>query len=306
LYPTDFKASEQLIKQTASLHKQLKQKLEHGRDKLLELNSSGKGRVEILQNEIMQNEDSPTLELFMTRLFDTLGLLQEEKDENCYTLHPTQSMVATLPGLDEEGMTITYERTAATRLEHVSFLSWDHPMVQHAMETVTTEITGRTCVALCEDKSKPVGAYWLECLFVLSGKADKQLQLERFLPPTPIKICIDSVNQVVEKRFIRLNAVRPKMGSKLIRALHPKLIEAFKVAQVHGEEGAEQVRQQCQITLQELVGSELERLKTLKKVNPSIRDEEITHLQQQIGSLQHVIAHARVNLEAVRLVVNNP
>ncbi|MFT6897747.1 MAG: ATP-dependent helicase HepA [Paraglaciecola sp.] len=306
LFPTDFSASEQLINQTAILHKQLKKKLEQGRDKLLELNSSGKGRVETLQNEILQAEDSPTLELFMTRLFDTLGLLQEEKDDYCYTLRPTETMLAPLPGLDEDGMTITYERTTATRLEHVSFFSWDHPMVQHAMDTVTTEITGKTSLALCEEKSKPAGAYWLECLFVLSGKADKHLQLERFLPPTPIKVCIDPVNQVVEKQFIRLNSVRPKMGTKLIRALHPQLMEAFKVAQTQGEQSAERVRQQCQDTMGELLGGELERLKSLQKVNPSIRDEEIDHLQLQIESLQQVISQARVNLEAVRLVVNNP
>ncbi|WP_339771828.1 RNA polymerase-associated protein RapA [uncultured Paraglaciecola sp.] len=306
MFPTDFAASEKLINQTASLHRQLKARLEQGRDKLLELNSSGKGRVEKLQKEILQAEDSPTLELFMTRLFDTLGLAQEDKDESCYILRPTETMVATLPGLDEEGMTITYERTTATRLEHVSFFSWDHPMVQHAMETVTTEITGKSSVALGEDKSLPAGAYWLECLFVLSGKADKSLQLDRFLPPTPIKICVDTNNNVVDKQFIKLDKVRGKMGNQLIKALTPQLTEALAVAQSQGEKDADKVRKQCQKQMRSLLGGELKRLQSLKKVNPSIRDEEIAYLQGQINDLKKVISEARVNLEAIRLVVNNP
>ena len=306
MFPTDFAASEKLINQTASLHTELKARLEQGRDKLLELNSSGKGRVEKLQKEILQVEDSPTLELFMTRLFDTLGLAQEDKDESCYILRPTETMVAALPGLDEEGMTITYERTTATRLEHVSFFSWDHPMVQHAMETVTTEITGKSSVALAEDKSLPAGAYWLECLFVLSGKAEKSLQLDRFLPPTPIKICVDTNNNVVERQFIKLEKVRGKMGNQLIKALTPQLTQALTVAQNQGELDAEKVRKQCQKQMKALLGGELKRMQSLQKVNPSIRDEEIEHLQRQVDNLKQVISDARVNLEAIRLVVNNP
>jgi ATP-dependent helicase HepA len=305
-FPTDYAASEQLINQTASLHKQLKRKLEQGRDKLLELNSSGQGRVDNLLRDILAAEDSPTLELFMTRMFDTLGLVHEEKDQSCYILRPTESMVTSLPGLDEEGMTITYERTTATRLEHVHFFSWDHPMVQHAMDTVTTEITGKSSIALCQDKSLPAGRYWLECLFVLSGKADKQLQLNRFLPPTPIKICINANNQQVDKHFVKLEPVLPKMGMQLVKALQQKIEHALDCAQQMSEVNARDVRNQCQVNMQNLLGDELARLIKLQKVNPSIRQEEITHLQLQVESLQEVIAEARVNLEAVRLVVNNP
>jgi ATP-dependent helicase HepA len=305
-FPTNFAACEQLINQTASLHRQLKHKLEQGRDKLLELNSSGQGRIETLLAEILDAEESPTLELFMTRLFDTLGLLHEEKDESCYTLRPTESMLTSLPGLDEEGMTITYERTTATRLEHVHFFSWDHPMVQHAMDMVTTEITGKSSIALCQDKSKPAGSYWLECLFVLSGKADKQLQLGRFLPPTPIKICIDASNQQSDKHFVKLEPVLPKMGNQLIKALRQKIEIALESAQQFAEQRASATRQQCQQNLQELLGEELERLSNLQKVNPAIRDEEISHLAQQLASLKGVIMDARISLEAVRLVVNNP
>ena len=96
------------------------------------------------------------------------------------------------------------------------------------------------------------------------------------------------------------------MGNQLIKALTPQLTEALAVAQSQGEKDADKVRKQCQKQMRSLLGGELKRLQSLKKVNPSIRDEEIAYLQGQINDLKKVISEARVNLEAIRLVVNNP
>jgi ATP-dependent helicase HepA len=141
---------------------------------------------------------------------------------------------------------------------------------------------------------------------VLSAKADRHLQLNRFLPPTPIKICIDASNRQVDKHFVKLEPVLPKMGMQLVKALQQKIEHALDVAKQISEVHAKDVRIQCQRNMQNLLGDELTRLITLQEVNPSIRQEEIEHLEQQIKSLREVIAVARVNLEAVRLVVNNP
>ena len=304
--PEDISLSETLINQTASLHRELKLKLEQGRDKLLELNSSGQGRIDVFLEQLLEAEESPELELFMTRLFDAIGLLQEDNDESCYLLRPTETMVSPLPGLDEEGMTITYERTTATRLEHVTFFSWDHPMIHHAMDMLTTDAIGKSSVAFCRDKLKPAGAYWLECLFVVSAQAAHGLQLSRFLPPTPIKICLDANSQLVDKQFIQLESVVAKMGGQLIKALKPQLEKCLAKAYQHAETSAQVVKTERIQKMQELLGDELSRLQNLQKMNPAIRDEEIQHVSQQIVTLNNIMAEARINLEAVRLVVNNP
>jgi ATP-dependent helicase HepA len=304
--PEDIPKSEQLIKQTASLHRELKLKLEQGRDKLLELNSSGQGRIDVFLEKILLAEQSPKLELFMTRLFDAIGLLQEDHDESCYLLRPTETMISPLPGLDEEGMTITYERTTATLLEHVTFLSWDHPMIQHAMDMLTTDVIGKSSIAFCRDKSKPAGAYWLECLFVLSAKAAKGMQLSRFLPPTPLKICIDAKSQSITKPFVQLEPVLPKMGNQLISALKTQVEECLHNAYQQADQEAARIKNKRITLMQQSLGSELSRLQSLQKVNPAIRDEEIEHVSNQIDSLESIMGEARLNLEAVRLIVNNP
>lgn len=304
--PEDIPKSEQLINQTASLHRELKLKLEQGRDKLLELNSSGQGRIDIFLEKILLAEQSPKLELFMTRLFDAIGLLQEDHDESCYLLRPTETMISPLPGLDEEGMTITYERTTATLLEHVTFLSWDHPMIQHTMDMLTTDVIGKSSIAFCRDKSKPAGAYWLECLFVLSAKAAKGMQLSRFLPPTPLKVCIDAKSQSITKPFIQLEPVLPKMGNQLISALKTQVEKCLHTANHQAEQEAALIKNERITQMQELLGSELARLQSLQKVNPAIRNEEIEHVSNQIDILESIMGEARLNLEAVRLIVNNP
>jgi ATP-dependent helicase HepA len=303
--PQNHQAIAALNERTASLHQQLKTKLEQGRDKLLELNSSGQGRIENFLQQILDAEDSPTLEIFMTRLFDALGLLQEEADDYCYLLRPTESMLSYLPGLDEEGMTITYERQTATKMEHVHFFSWDHPMVHHAMDMVTTDVLGKSAIGLSNDKNIPNGSYWLECLFVLSAKADKRLQLDRFLPPTPLRLVVDAKGNIVEMNFLQLQNVSHKTGLQLIKALATPIAKGLEMATVQADTLATKIRQQRLAQMHELLGDELARLTSLQKLNPSIRAEEIEHLATQISSLDEVMQGASVNLEAIRLVVNS-
>jgi ATP-dependent helicase HepA len=306
LNPEQYEKRQQLNDQTSALHQDLKTKLEQGRDKLLELNSSGQGKVENLLETVKDAEQSPTLELFMARLFDAIGFIQEDHDESCYLLKPTESMLSPLPGLDEEGMTITYERATATMIENAHFFSWDHPMIQHAMDILTTDVTGKSALAFCNNKQVAAGAFWLECLFVLSAKGSSDTQLSRFLPPTPLKISLDPKLQHVETEFVQLTPVAPKMGNQLIQALKPKLEAGLtQGANIAAQQGEQVKQQRIKIMTTELT-DELTRLTSLQKVNPSIRDEEIQYLTKQISQLSEVMQSASIRLEALRVVVNNP
>jgi ATP-dependent helicase HepA len=174
------------------------------------------------------------------------------------------------------------------------------------MDMLTTDVIGKSSIAFCRDKSKPAGAYWLECLFVLSAKAAHGLQLSRFLPPTPIKICIDNNSQPIDKHFIQLEPVLPKVGNQLINALKSQVEKCLYTALEQAEQTAQLVKSKRISQMQELLGDELARLQNLQKMNPAIRDEEIEHVANQIHNLEIIMSEARLNLEAVRLIVNNP
>ncbi|MEG3766552.1 helicase-related protein, partial [Alteromonas sp. 14N.309.X.WAT.G.H12] len=165
LDPEDQEAIDSLIAETQVYNATLKAQLEEGRDRLLELNASGEGRVDSLIEEIVDQDASVELSRFMGRLLDALGVNQEEKGNDCFILKPSESMVNHLPGLDPEGMTVTYRRRIATTLEHVHFLSWDHPLVHNAIDMVLSDVLGKASVGFIADKSLPKGAYWLETLY---------------------------------------------------------------------------------------------------------------------------------------------
>ncbi|WP_416307959.1 RNA polymerase-associated protein RapA [Neptunicella sp. SCSIO 80796] len=294
----------ELINQTASLHRQFKQQLEQGRDKLLEINSSGKGTVDDFIDNIYDSDQSVRLEKFMTYLFDTIGIIQEENDESSYLLKPSEAMHHSLPGLDEEGTMVTYERQAALQFEQLQFLSWDHPMVQHAQDTILADVKGKASVAIYKDPAIPVGFFWLEAIFVLAAKAPKHLQLQRFLPPTPIRICIDPKGNVSEEQFDYLNKVNRKTAQQLISALTDKIETGLTQLELLAQQQGETLRKQSLQRMESLLGEELHRLHTLQKVNPSIRDEEIEHLSHQLAQLGEIIGQAEVQFEALRLVVN--
>ena len=58
--------------------------------------------------------------------------------------------------------------------------------------------------------------------------------------------------------------------------------------------------------MQQSLGSEAQRLKDLQKQNPAIRDSEIAFIEQQIAALTDVLQNCDVQLDAVRILVNNP
>ena len=304
--PDDSEACDALIEQTREMHLDMLQKLEQGRDRLLELNSSGKGRIEPFIGDIVDSDDSIYLEKFMAKLLDALGIAQEDRDEASYLLRPTERMIAQLPGMDDEGMTVTYERQCATQLEHVHFLSWDHPLVNNAMEMLLSEFKGKSVIGLHADKSKPAGYFWLECLFVLTGHADKSLQLRRFMPPTPLTLRIDAKLNEIDDEFTDLTFVKKKIGRQLLKALEKHIHAALEAANKMAKSKASVIRSERAEAVKSLLDEEITRLQALAKVNPSVREEEAEFLAVQRDGLLAAISGAKLRLEAVRVVVNNP
>ena len=53
----------------------------------------------------------------------------------------------------------------------------------------------------------------------------------------------------------------------------------------------------------DLLGHEVERLRALQKINPGVRDDEIDFFRDQLERFETALEHARVRLDAVRVVV---
>ena len=74
--------------------------------------------------------------------------------------------------------------------EDVEFLSWEHPLVVEIMEQLLgSELGNAALVTMSVDGVKP-GTLFLEAIFSLNSMAPKQLQLERFLPISPMRVVV--------------------------------------------------------------------------------------------------------------------
>ncbi len=312
LNPERSEAFEAFVEQTHKRQQQLKVELEKGRDRLLELNSNGGETAQQLAQAIAEQDDNPQLVNFALNLFDVIGLEQEDLGEKSIVISPTGHMlVPDFPGLSEEGNTVTFDRELALMREDVLFLTWDHPMIRNGIDLITSGDIGKSAISLLVNKNLPAGTLLLEAIYIVEAQAPKDLQLTRFLPPTPVRILLDNkgndmASQVsfagLEKQLKPVNKQMANKIAKMARGDIEKLI-AFSDEKVVLQAQAliEQAKQNADHTL----GAELHRLTSLQAVNKNIRADEVQALEQlREASLKH-LDQANWRLDSLRVIVSN-
>lgn len=197
---------EQLILQTQKQAKALRLALEKGRDRLLELNSNGGEKAQRLAAEIAQTDNSPQLVNFALNLFDIIGVEQDDLGENSIVITPTGTMlVPDFPGLKEEGVTVTFDRQLALAREELEFLTWDHPMIRQGIDLIVSGDIGKASMALLVNKQLPAGTLLVELIYMIESQSPKGLQLNRFLPPTPVRLLLDSKGNDLADKLILIH-----------------------------------------------------------------------------------------------------
>ena len=284
--------------------------MESGRDRLLELHSSGQGRAESLVADIEELDDQFTLPSYMINVFDTFGVSQEDKGENTIILKPTEHMLnPSFPCLKDDGITVTFDRSTSLSQEDAHFISWDHPMVQGSLDMICDDDFGTASVALLKNKKLPAGTFFVELIFIAEAMAPKALQVGRFLPPTPIRILLDkgsnnlADNVAFDAFNQQLSAVGRQTASKLASALQSAIHPMITSAQGIAQNKLEALRAESLEKMQTALGEEQARLTALKQINPNIRDEELSFFDKQRSELTTYIEKAQVKLDAIRLIV---
>ncbi|KHT27537.1 RNA polymerase-associated protein RapA [Pectobacterium carotovorum] len=291
-------------------HDNLKQQLEQGRDRLLEMHSNGGEQAQLLAQAIAEQDNDVNLVTFALNLFDIVGINQEDRSDNLIVLTPSDHMlVPDFPGLPQDGCTITFDRDQALSREDAQFISWEHPLIRNGLDLVLSGDTGSCAVSLLKNKALPVGTLLAELVYVVEAQAPKHLQLTRFLPPTPVRLLMDRKGtnlaaQVEFESFNRqLNAVNRHTSSKLVNAVQPDVHAMLQQAEALVETQARQLITEAQEQADLQLRRELERLEALKAVNPNIREDELTALENQREQVLSNLHEANWRLDAIRLVV---
>ncbi|AXP58975.1 TPA: RNA polymerase-associated protein RapA [Haemophilus influenzae] len=301
-----------LLKQTKTAREKLKIELEKGRDRLLELNSHGGEQAQALADQIADEDNSPELVNFALKLFDIIGVEQEDLGANSIVISPTGTMlVPDFPGLKEEGVTVTFDRELALAREEMEFLTWDHPMIRQGIDLVASGDIGKAAMALLVNKQLPAGTLLIELIYVVESQSPKGLQLNRFLPPTPIRLLLDNKgnNMGEQVAFETLHSKLKPLGKNIANQMVKMARSNIESLITRGDQLvkslAEPIIAEAKNQAEQQLSAEINRLQALRAVNKNIRQSEIDILEQQRTQSLDELSKANWRLDCLRVIVTN-
>lgn len=310
--PTKLEGFDELLQATHKDQLALKETLEQGRDRLLELNSNGGEQAQQLANAIAEQDNSTDLVNFSLNLFDIIGLNQEDLGEKSIVIKPQGTMlVPDFPGLKEEGTTVTFDRDLALAREEFEFLSWDHPMIRNGIDLVTSGDIGKAAVSLLMNNNLPAGTLLLELVYIVEAQAPKGLQLTRFLPPTPVRLLLDPNGHEISKQVSfpalqkKMRPMKKAMATKVVKMLRPQIEQLIALSEQKIVEPANQLIEQATKLADSTLTDELNRLQALQAVNKNIRTTEIESIETQLEQCRAALKLANWRLDSLRVIVSN-
>ncbi len=298
---------EQFIKTTVNEFKTISHRLEEGRDVLVELNSFKESEAMVLVNEVKKFDEEINLVNYMNEVFQELGVDIEDLDDSVYYIKPSDNMyVPYFPGLPVDGIRITFDRKVGLKREDVEFLTWDHPMVIGVMDLILSNTIGNMSVMMRKKAGNT--KTFIETFFKLHVIAPKNLSPERFFPPTPIRILVDSSGENFSAKFDKIDiddriTMADQEHLRKARTL-PKVAvqKVLKEAHAHALVEAKMLKEKYKHEMIEHLSVEKTRLLKLKAVNPVVRVEEIEAIMSQIETLSQCFEEAEVTLDSLRVI----
>lgn len=304
------KEFKQFLKKTQDIHQEIEKKLEEGQDQLVEINSFNHTKAMEFVKELKLVDDSTDLRDFMVNLWTQLGVeVEDMNDAFTFFIRPGDNMyLPHFPGLESEGMTITFKRDNALKREDMTFLTWDHPMVIGIMDFISSKEMGNVTMASWKTVSKE--PFLFEGYFVLSAIADKKLQLQKWFPPTPLRVLLNAkmedVTQKLPKKFLDENVESLDQEKRAQMKDLPKdfIKECIKKGKELCIARAKQYKDKFKDDMLKFMNAEIERLEALRKVNPTVSETEILMLRFNRDNMVKAMDKAELSLDSLRIVIS--
>ncbi len=300
---------ERLIDDSRELHAQFTTALQNGRDRLLEYNSCRPGIANRLKQQAQAADRHSELPDYLDAIFDCFGVDTEIHSTCSYVLRPGEHMQAPLPGLSDEGMTVTYDRDTALAFENMQYLTWEHPLTRTAMDMVLSSELGNTALTAIKYRGVNSGTLLMECLFILESASSERLNSARYLPPTCIRVLIDQDGQRHDDAMTHTainrarQSVERETAAQVIRSQLDVLKGMAKTAEAQAAEETPTILREALRKTRDTLQGEIQRLKALQRVNPNVRDEEIRYFEEQWMALSLALESASLRLDALRVIV---
>jgi len=149
----------------------------------------------------------------------------------------------------------------------------------------------------------------LEAIYNVFCPAPSFLQIHRYLPESTVRIAIDSHgrNLATALKHNVLNHHAEKINKRttqdLIQHARPQIQELIQKSEALATPEQDKIIEQAQQSFSEKAKDDLQRLKALAKVNPNIRKEEITQLEDNQQAVMGYLSNAKLKLDAVRVAL---
>jgi len=183
---------EELVVETKAKTVELQHALQQGRDRLLELNSCNPEQAAEVVHDILNSTNQLELADYMERVCDQFGVEQQYHSLHSVVLKPGDHMHEhSFPGLSEDGLTATYDRTKALVREDMQFHTWEHPMVTGSMDMILSGDFGNATLCTLKLQALKPSTVLLECIFTIQCAAPKMLRLDNYFPKNIIRVLID-------------------------------------------------------------------------------------------------------------------
>ena len=303
------KALENCIMETARYREEVVNKLEQGRDRLLERHSHNKDLSEELVHLIEQRDADGDLEQFMLLLFDQYGVHSEDLSPGLWRLLPGHTYVDAFPALSHEGALATFHRSVALSRDDMQFLSWDHPMVTGSIEMLLASELGNASVLLKAGMEETPLA--LETYYLSVTTAPNELRLDRFMPPQPIRVVINHEKaDVTAEEIYQLENMTGTNGvglnlldnTKVRQKLLPAMLRA---AQAVAKETLATLVETSITKAEAELNHEWTRMKQLQERFGQITAEELEiFMEYRTEVIQH-LEQSNVRLDAIRVLVKS-
>ncbi|MDX1400268.1 MAG: RNA polymerase-associated protein RapA, partial [Oceanospirillum sp.] len=149
----------------------------------------------------------------------------------------------------------------------------------------------------------------LEVIASIHCAAPKHLQIGRYLPPTTMRFLLDERGNDLGKK-VSFEGLSPKLeklkkatAREVVKLRQEQIRDLVDTADDRANEILPTVIEEAQLKMQSLLYPEVQRMKALREVNPSIRDIEVKALEMEYLAVADALEKARVNIEGIRVIV---
>lgn len=301
----DVDALQRLIERSHQERTRVAEKLEHGYDRLLQLNSNKPEQAAELSRQIDAADRDRSFEEFVIRLLEYYGVYIEELAPRSYLFRPDLLLTDAFPPLPRDGLGVTFDRVRALIRDDIGFMTWDHPFLRSVIDLLVEGEQGNATFGYWNDSGEE--GILLELLAIVEVVAPAALHVDRFLPPKPLRVVVDhNLDDLTGDPDVASAQLRDGDPSILLdqdgvtgRLLPAMLRETMSVASAVMAEIVADATEAMRLQL----GSELARLEDLHHVNSHVTLEEIDAVRTQGKEITAAIGAARLRVGGLRLIM---